>query len=189
MMMVYCAHSTITYCFSPSSSSCSCSKFSSSTSSSSSSSSSLSSWCYYNNKTPRFVAVPQEMERWRSLMAQEFKYGFDQGNKNIFNEGIVLATDELGRVVQRGVGLPTIERWEEAFEKWWKWSNNYYKMAMILQVKRPKKNKGGYVVSIIRSHCFKAVRCRITFINKRQINAMHIAHSIGKNNLHKNMTW
>jgi len=67
-----------------------------------------------------FVAVPQEMERWRSLLAQEFKYGYEQGNKNIFSEGIVLATDELGRVVQRGVGLPTIERWEEAFDKWWK---------------------------------------------------------------------
>eukprot|EP00471_Norrisiella_sphaerica_P002053 CAMPEP_0184484800 /NCGR_PEP_ID=MMETSP0113_2-20130426/6475_1 /TAXON_ID=91329 /ORGANISM="Norrisiella sphaerica, Strain BC52" /LENGTH=407 /DNA_ID=CAMNT_0026865947 /DNA_START=320 /DNA_END=1543 /DNA_ORIENTATION=+ len=67
-----------------------------------------------------FVAVPQEMQRWRSLLAAEFKYGFDQGNKDIFRQGIVLATDELGRVVQRGVGMPTVERWEEAFEKWWK---------------------------------------------------------------------
>mmetsp|Transcript_23766 Transcript_23766/g.42119 ORF Transcript_23766/g.42119 Transcript_23766/m.42119 type:complete len:90 (+) Transcript_23766:271-540(+) len=67
-----------------------------------------------------FVAVPQEMPRWRSLLAQEFKYGYDQGNANIFRDGIVMATDEVGRVVQRGVGMPTIERWEEAFEKWWK---------------------------------------------------------------------
>ncbi|GAB5354031.1 hypothetical protein AAMO2058_000084900 [Amorphochlora amoebiformis] len=68
----------------------------------------------------RFVAIPQDMSRWRSLLAQEFKYGFDQGNTNIFRDGIVLAIDELGRVVQRGVGLPSVDRWEEAFQKWWK---------------------------------------------------------------------
>jgi len=68
----------------------------------------------------RFVAIPQDMDKWRSLLAQEFKYGFDQGNANIFREGIVLAIDEVGRVVQRGVGMPTMDRWDEAFKKWWK---------------------------------------------------------------------
>mmetsp|Transcript_18270 Transcript_18270/g.34909 ORF Transcript_18270/g.34909 Transcript_18270/m.34909 type:complete len:460 (-) Transcript_18270:132-1511(-) len=71
------------------------------------------------NQLP-FVAIPQDMNKWRNLLAQEFKYGFDQGNANIFREGIVLAIDEVGRVVQRGVGMPTMDRWEEAFKKWWK---------------------------------------------------------------------
>ena len=61
-----------------------------------------------------YFGKPTQLNVWQAYLKQEIELAEKQGSKDVVKQGIVIAVNQKGRVIRRGIGLPP---WKEICEE------------------------------------------------------------------------